>query len=178
MTDLLSLPPPSEAIARMAAIPGLVINPGVLVVQQGPEGHAGPEDAHAVLMLQATFTDPDRAAGFWAAAVPLMVQLAEAPGFIRRYSFADGPCITLLAFWRTVDDAKAFASSSGHRSAVRDLYRQRWQYSHFSAIWEMVSSHDRVVFCDGCDAVTPARDRVCSGCGAGLIDPFVSTRAT
>lgn len=68
-------------------------------------------------------------------------------------------------------DAEAFAASPRHRAAVRDLYAQRWQYSHFSAVWELASSHGRQVFCPDCDAVTPARARVCRGCGAALVDP-------
>ena len=174
MTELVTLPPPPEAIAAMAAIPGLAIEPSVLVRQQGPEGHRGPEDAGAVLLLQATFTDAERAARFWAAAVPLMALLADAPGFIRRYSFPDGPSITLLAFWRTLADARAFAASPAHRAVVRDLYAERWQYSHFSALWELASSHGRQVFCAGCDAVTPAADGVCRGCGAALLDPHAA----
>lgn len=172
MTQLVTLPPPPEAIAAMAAIPGLDIEPSVLVRQHGPEGHRGPEDAGAVLMLQATFADAEGAARFWAAAVPLMALLADAPGFIRRYSFPDGPSITLLAFWRTVADARAFAASAAHRAVVRDLYAERWQYSHFSALWELTSSHGRQVFCTGCDAVTPGAERVCRGCGAALADPL------
>lgn len=94
------------------------------------------------------------------------------PGFIRRYGFADGPDNTLIAFWRTGKDATAFATRPEHRAAVRDLYQQRWQYSHFAAIWEMTSNHDRVIFCPRCQAVTPVADRRCSGCGAGLLDVY------
>lgn len=170
MTELLTLPPPPEAIAAMAAIPHMTIEPSILVAQQGPDGDLGPEAAGAILMLQATFADADGAARFWGAAVPLMELLAEAPGFIRRYSFPDGPSITLLAFWRTVDDAKAFGASPEHRAAVRDLYKHRWQYSHFSAIWEVTSNHGRMIFCDRCDAITNVTEGVCKGCGAPLLD--------
>lgn len=168
--DLLSSPPPPEAIAGMAAIPGLQIAPTVLATQRGPDGHLGPEAAGAILVLQATFADPDGAARFWSAAVPLMAMLETAPGFIRRYSFPDGPSITLIALWRTAADARAFAATPEHRSAVRDLYGQRWQYSHFSAIWEMTSNHDRIVFCPECPSITPAAEHRCRGCGAELVD--------
>lgn len=168
--ELLSAPPPAEAIASMAALPGVAITPTILATQRGPEGHRGPEDAGAILMLQATFADPDGAAAFWHAAVPLMAMLEDAPGFIRRYSFPDGPSITLLAFWRTAADAQAFAASPEHRAAVRDLYRHRWQYSHFSAVWEVSSNHGRQVFCPHCPAVTPAAEGRCGGCGAPFVD--------
>jgi hypothetical protein len=172
MTELLVAPPPAEAIATMAALPGTQIAPTMLATQQGPDGHLGPECAGAILMLQATFADPAGAAGFWAAAVPLMALLGTAPGFIRRYSFPDGPSITLIALWRTAADARAFAATPEHHAAVRELYARRWQYSHFSALWEISANHDRVVFCTECDAVTPAAQKVCSGCGAALIDVY------
>ena len=172
MTELLTLPPPPEAISAMLAIPHTQIAPTILATQQGPDGDLGPESAGAILVLQATFTDPDRAHGFWTAAVELMGLLASAPGFIRRYSFPDGPSITLIALWRTVADAKAFASKPEHRAAVRDLYARRWQHSHFSAIWEMTSNHGRLVFCDRCDGITAAAEAACSGCGTPLLDAY------
>jgi heme-degrading monooxygenase HmoA len=170
MTELLTQPPPLEAIAAMSTMPHIQIAPSVLVTQQGPEGDLGPEAAGAILILQATFAKREGAEQFWAAAVPLMEMLAAAPGFIRRFSFPDGPSITLIALWRTVDDAKAFASTPRHRAAVRDLYRERWQYSHFSAIWEMASNHGRMIFCDHCDRIAPASEGVCPGCGTPFVD--------
>lgn len=168
MTELLTLPPPPEAIAAMAAIPRSQIVPTVLGTQQGPDGHLGPEAAGAILMLQATFTDPEGSAAFWKALIPLFELLESAPGFIRRYGFGDGPHNTLIAFWRTADHARAFAARPEHHAAVRGLYQQRWQYSHFAAIWEMTSNHDRVIFCPDCQAVTPAAHQRCSGCDAEL----------
>jgi heme-degrading monooxygenase HmoA len=148
----------------MLQIPRTQITPTILATQQGPDGHLGPEAAGAILMLQATFADAEGAQKFWAAAVPLMELLATAPGFIRRFSFPDGPSITLIALWRSADAAKAFAASAPHAAAVRDLYRHRWQYSHFSALWEMTSNHGRLIFCDRCGAITAATAGVCSGC--------------
>ena len=78
----------------------------------------------------------------------------------------------MIALWRTAADAKAFADSPEHRAAVRDLYRQRWQYSHFSAVWEMASNHGRVIFCDHCDGITAATEQVCKGCGVELLDVY------
>jgi heme-degrading monooxygenase HmoA len=168
--ELLTLPPPPEAITAMAALPHARIVPTILATQQGPDGDLGPESAGAILMLQATFTRPEGAAAFWAAAVPLMELLATAPGFIRRYSFPDGPSITLIALWRTMVDAQAFAAGAPHREAVRDLYRQRWQHSHFSALWEMTANHGWVIFCDSCDGITAAGAGSCGSCGAALAD--------
>lgn len=170
MTQLLTLPPPPAAISAMLGIPQTQIAPTILATQQGPDGDLGPEAAEAILILQATFADTEGAERFWAAAVPLMEMLATAPGFIRRYSFPDGPSITLIALWRSAADARVFAATPEHRAAVRDLYGQRWQYSHFSALWEMTSNHGRMIFCDRCDGITPASDGVCAGCGAPLVD--------
>jgi heme-degrading monooxygenase HmoA len=172
VTELLTLPPTPEAISAMVAIPKMQITPTILATQRGPDGMLGPESAGAILVLQATFADEGGAGRFWAAAVPLMELLASAPGFIRRYSFPDGPVITLIALWRTPADAKSFADSPQHRAAVRDLYRQRWQYSHFSAVWEMASNHGRVIFCTQCDGITAASEPVCSGCGVALVDVY------
>jgi hypothetical protein len=44
------------------------------------------------------------------------------------------PHNTLIAFWRTADDTRAFAARPEHRAAARDLYQQRSQYSHFAAV--------------------------------------------
>jgi hypothetical protein len=69
-------------------------------------------------------------------------------------------------------DAHAFFSSDEHQAAMRDLYRQRWQYTHFAALWEITTPRQRVIFCQQCDGVTPATDGVCAGCGTELFDPF------
>lgn len=173
MTDLLVAPPPMAVIEAMAAIPRLSLNQSILVTQHGPgeDGQLGPEAAGAILFLQATLATQEGADHFWAAAVGLMELLAEAPGFIRRYSFPDGPTITLIALWRTAADAHAFGNSPEHRAAVKGLYREGWQHTHFSAIWEMTNNHGRVAFCD-CGTATPVTDGACSSCGEPLLDIF------
>jgi heme-degrading monooxygenase HmoA len=172
--ELLTGPPPAEAITRMTAIEGVRVAPTVLATQQGPDRHLGPESARAVLVLQATFVDPERAAEFWLTAAGLMEQLATAPGFIRRLNFTDGPHYTLIAFWRTTADAHAFFASEQHQAAMAGLYRDRWQHSHFAALWEMTTPRDRVIFCQECDGVTSASEAACSGCGTELYDPYRS----
>jgi hypothetical protein len=56
MLELLSQPPPPEAMAKMTAIEGVRIVPTVLTTQEGPDRHLGPEAAGAVLILQATLS--------------------------------------------------------------------------------------------------------------------------
>ena len=149
--QLVTGPPPPEALARLTAIDGVRVVPTMLGIQDGPARHHGPEAAGAILVLQATFVDEGRAAGFWNTAASLIELLATAPGFIRRINFADGPHYTLIALWRTVEDAHAFFTSDGHQAAMRELFRQRWQYSHFAGLWEMSAPRQRVIFCQTCD---------------------------
>lgn len=170
--ELRVYPPPPEIIGRMAAVPRVRMDQAVLVTQQGPDGGLGPESAGAILILQATFTEEEGARHFWDALAPLTEMLAGAPGFIRRYSFADGPSLTLIALWRTAADARVFASTPEHRAAARALYEGRWEYSHFAGIWELTSNHGRVIFCRSCDAVTAAEKGVCDGCGTPIVDVF------
>jgi heme-degrading monooxygenase HmoA len=174
MIELLTQPPPADAIAKMAAIDGVHFAPTVLATQQGPDRHLGPEGAGAILILQATFVDEERAARFWSTVAGLMERLATAPGFIRRINFTDGPHYTLIAFWRTRDDADAFFSSDDHQAAMRELFRHRWQYSHFAGLWEVATPRQRVIFCQQCDGVTPATAGTCAGCGITLWDPFAA----
>lgn len=178
MTDLLVAPPPPDVITAMASIPRTSLTPSILITQQGPgeDGQLGPEAAGAVLLLQATFATQEGATQFWSAAVGLMALLAEAPGFIRRYSWPDGPTISLFALWRTAEDAHRFAGSPEHRAAVKGLYQGAWQHTHFSAIWEISSNHGRVAFC-GCGAATPVTDGSCSACGEPLLDIFRTDNA-
>jgi heme-degrading monooxygenase HmoA len=179
MVELLVAPPPSDAIAAMAAIPRLAITPSILVTQQGPgeDGQLGPESAGAILLLQATFAEQEGADRFWASAVGLMALLADAPGFIRRYSFPDGPTISLIALWRTVDDARAFASTPEHRAAMHGLFEEGWQHTHFAAVWELHHSHDRIAFCS-CGKATPISQGACPACGLALFDVFRSAAPT
>jgi heme-degrading monooxygenase HmoA len=174
MLELLTQPPPAEVIARMVANAGLTFTPTVLGTQQGPDRHLGPEGAGALLMLQATFVDEQRAAAFWHTVAELTERLVVAPGFIRRFNFLDGPHFTLIVMWRTLADAHAFFASAEHQAAMGELYRNRWQYSHFAGLWEMASPRQRVIFCQQCDGVTSVTERFCSGCGVELVDPFAS----
>ncbi len=176
MTELLEHPqPPVAVIEKLMASPTVSIAPGMIVTQDGEEsGHLGPEAAGAILMLQATFTDQTKAEAFWEAAFPLLELSGEQPGFIRAYRFAAGPVITMFVLWKTLADAQAFGASPEHRAAVRELYKQRWQYSHFARLWDVASEHDRIVFCDQCDGMTPASAGACGSCGAPIVDPFAA----
>jgi hypothetical protein len=174
MTELLEHPqPPATVIQKLMASPTVSIAPGMIVTQNGETaGHLGPEAAGAILMLQATFTEESKASAFWEAAFPLLELSGAQPGFIRAYRFAAGPVITMFVLWKTLADAEAFGASPEHRAAVRELYKHRWQYSHFARLWDIASEHDRTVFCDRCDGITAAAEGACGSCGAPILDPF------
>src|SRR5690348_16960436 len=170
--ELITGPPPAGAIEAMQEIDGLRIVPTMLNLQAGPASHLGPESAGAILVLQGTFVDEALFREFWSNVVTLMEQLATAPGFIRRVNFADGPHYTLIAFWRSVEDAHAFFNTPEHQAAMRSTFERRWNYTHFAGLWQVASPHRRLFFCQTCDGVTPSTESTCTGCGSALHDPY------
>jgi len=59
------IPPSDEVNAVVGAIPGVRFTPGVVVGQEGPEGHLGPEAAGAILVLHVTAVAEAAADRFW-----------------------------------------------------------------------------------------------------------------
>jgi heme-degrading monooxygenase HmoA len=172
MIDLITGPPPAEALEAMGAIEGLRIVPTMLNTQSGPERHLGPEGAGAILILQGTFAEEEPFREFWTHVVDLMALLANAPGFIRRYNFADGPHYTLMAWWRSIEDAHAFFASPEHQAAMRKTFERRWNYTHFAGLWQMATPRQRLFFCQTCEGVMPSTESRCTGCGSPLSDPY------
>jgi heme-degrading monooxygenase HmoA len=168
--NLVTSPPPDEAIAAMKAIDGVRIVPVMLNTQSGPESHLGPESTGAILILQGTFAQTDRFNEFWTNVVGLMELLATAPGFIRRYNFADGPHYTLMAWWRSVEDAHTFFAGPEHQAAMRKTFERRWNYTHFAGLWQASSPRQRLFFCQTCDGITPSTESHCTWCGSPLRD--------
>lgn len=170
--DLITEPPPEEAIARIAALDGVRLVPTTLNIQTGPASHLGPESADAILVLQGTFVDRALFEEFWHDVADVLALLAAAPGFIRRYNFADGPHYTLIAWWRSIEDAHAFFDSPGHQQAMRKTFERRWNYTHFAGLWQSASAHRRLFFCQSCDGVMPSTESACAGCGSPFPDPL------
>jgi heme-degrading monooxygenase HmoA len=178
--ELITGPPPAEALAAMLAIDGVRVLPTIVATQTGPESHLGPESVGAILILQGTFADRDRFDGFWGQVAVLFEKLAAAPGFIRRYNFADGPHYTLMAWWRSVEDAHAFFATPEHQAAMRTTFEHRWNYTHFAGLWQQAAPRPRLFFCQTCDGVTPSTESACTeltctGCGSPLLDPYGET---
>lgn len=170
--DLVTSPPPAEAVVAMNAIDGLRIVPATLNTQPGPERHLGPESTGAILLLQGTFAEQARFEEFWTYAARLMELLSTAPGFIRRYNFADGPHYTLMAWWRSIEDAHAFFARPEHQAAIRATFERRLQYTHFAGLWQVATPRQRLFFCQACDGITPSSEPACTGCGSPLDDPY------
>lgn len=164
-------PPPEAVIARLAALPGARLTPGAVFAVDGP-APAGPEQASAVLVLQATLATPDGAGRFWDANADVLSAAIESPGFVRFIGFQDGFCNYAIVFWRSAEEAHAFASAAAHRSAVADLYRHPSQYTHFARLFAAAGRGARQFFCENCGRVTPAPANSCPGCGNELTDVF------
>jgi heme-degrading monooxygenase HmoA len=170
--ELITGPPPAAAISAMAAIDGMRTVPTMLGTQTGPESHLGPEGAGAILLLQGTFADRAGFDEFWRETVNVLALLATAPGFIRRYNFADGPHYTLIAWWRSLEDAHAFFDTPEHQAAMRQTFERRWNYTHFAGLWRVASPHRRHFFCQSCDGVMLSTESSCTTCGTPFLDPF------
>lgn len=178
MGEVRQIPPTDEVKALVAAIPGVRFNQGVIVGQDGPDAHLGPEAAGALLVLHMTVADEAAADRFWRMTTAVKAQLPTAPGFIRLFSFFDGPSGYLVAFWRTPEHAQAFARSDVHREAMSRLDEERFEYSHFVGLWTAHRVHQRNLYCTRCDALTPAPATTCGGCGHPLDDVFARNELT
>jgi len=177
MATVKPIPPSDDIKAMVAAIPGVRFNPGVVVGQDGPDSHLGPESAGAILILHMTAADEIAADRFWRMTTAVKQQLPEAAGFIRLFSFFDGPSGYLVAFWRSVEHAQAFAQSPTHREAMTALDREKFEYSHFVGLWKSHSVHQRNIYCEQCGTANPAPADECRHCHNALDDIFRVTTA-
>jgi len=177
MAEVRFIPPSDEVKALVATIPGVRFTPGVVVGQEGPEGRLGPEAAGAILVLHTTAVDEEAAERFWRTTTAVKQQLPNAKGFIRLFSLFEGLSGYLVAFWRTVEDAKAFAAQPQHRAAMADMDSERFAYSHFVGLWEAHSMQPRNIYCEACGTATPAPTQACSSCGNPLDDVYAPERS-
>ncbi|HLZ47581.1 MAG TPA: hypothetical protein VKR80_02900 [Candidatus Limnocylindria bacterium] len=169
MAELAQYQPEGETAERMGRLKGVRFTPGmVFSVEKEP---VGPEAAGAVLVLQGTLADPGKAQQFWARAATTLEAALEAKGFIRLIGFGDGPDNYALAFWRTIEDAEAYAKQLPHRDAVKELHATGNQYSHFASLFEAPRQRKRHIFCDQCGVQNDVQER-CAQCGNPLVDSF------
>lgn len=175
MTATLQVYPPSaENEALFAEIPGLRQTPIPVVGFDGPDGDLGPEAAGAVLVLHVTMVDEERTQAFWRQVALTCKEASQTPGFIRMVAFFDGAANWALGFWRTVEDAQAFARSGVHLGAIAEMHEKNFEYSHFAGLFQPVAPRARHAYCDSCgtEVVMPAN--ACPLCGTDIADVFVT----
>jgi len=166
-------PPNAENEALFAQIPGLRRTPIPVIGFDGPDGHLGPEATGAVVVLHMTMVDGQRTQRFWRQVALTCQAASRSPGFIRMIAFFDGAANWALAFWRTVEDAMAYAAGRAHREAIADMRAHQFEYSHFAGVFRAVRPRTREIWCDRCgtEALMPATS--CPECGRELADVFV-----
>ena len=172
MTSLSAVPPGDEARATLAGIPGVRFTEGAVLGIDGSDP-LGPESAGVLQILHMTAVDSELTEKFWNRTSSLKTLLPETPGFVRLVGFFDGLSAYALVFWRTIEDAEAFASSSAHGAAAGELFETHFEYTHFIGLWKAARVYPRTFHCDRCQALTEAPADTCSGCGADLHDVFV-----
>ena len=174
MPTLQVFPPNAENEALFAEIPGLRQTPIPVIGFDGPDGHLGPEAADAVLVLHMTMVDEQRTQRFWRQVALTCKAASESRGFIRMVAFFDGVANWALGFWRTVEDAMAFAAGSAHRDAIVDMKAHQFEYSHFAGVFKAVRPRTRETWCDQCGTEVLMPAERCPECGNELADVFVS----
>lgn len=172
MPTLQVFPPNAENEALFAEIPGLRQTPIPVIGFDGPDGDLGPEAAGAVLFLHMTMVDEERTQAFWRQVALTCKAASEWPGFIRMIAFFDGAANNAVGFWRTLEDAQAFARSRAHVDAIHDMYAQTFEYTHFAGLFQAVRTRPREMYCDRCGQENHAPAERCTACGHELTDVF------
>ncbi len=165
-------PPNADNEQLFAQIPSFRQTPIPVVAFEGPEGHLGPEDAGAVLVLHMTMVEPERTQRFWRQVALTAKAASEFPGFIRMIAFFDGAANWALGFWRRVEDAQAYAKARAHLDAIKEMHETGFEYTHFAGIFQPVAPRPRHAYCDACGAETTMPAAACSRCGRDLADVF------
>jgi hypothetical protein len=153
-------------------LPQRRMTPGAVGGLDGPDGPIGPEHAGALTLTFGAFADDASAQRGYRHFTDIQDAMLTAAGFLRWFSFADGPHGYGLGLWRTAEDAAAFVRSGHHRAAVGEQHREPFEYSQFAGIWTAHTIGRRTMHCPACHgrAVAPARS--CPQCGRGLDDGF------
>ena len=172
MPTLGTYPPTERAQAVFTAIEGVRSTEGEVLGLDGPDGHLGPEAAGCLMVLHATMADADRAGRFWEMLADVTAVATAAPGLIRFLGFDDGLSGYAIAWWRTEEDARAFARDQAHREAVKEHYRSPVFYTHYVGLFAPTTAGERHVFCEECGGMTQMPAEVCGACGTEIVDVF------
>jgi hypothetical protein len=173
MSDVQAFAPTQDTIEYGGRVlPTRRMTPGAVGALDGPEGNVGPEEAGALSLVYGSFADSDSAQRGFRSFTDAQRDLLDAPGFLRWFSFADGPHGYGLGLWRSAADAEAFTRGAFHRRIVTEQRQRPFEYSQFAGIFAAQGAGRRTVSCPACGAVTPAPTRGCHGCGRALDDGF------
>jgi hypothetical protein len=123
--------------------------------------------------LHMTMIDEEKTKAFWMQVAITLKEAADAPGLIRFIAITDGLSQDAIAWWRTVEDAKTFAASTVHEAAIAEMNKVGFEYTHFAALWELVETRHRHVYCDACGTKNVLPSNGCRKCGASLADVFL-----
>ncbi len=171
MGELKTFPVGDEAKALMMSVPGARFSGGLVVGFAGP-GALGPEGAGAVTILHMTAVDADATQVFYKKTNALKKLLQDAPGFLRMFSLFDGLSGYAIGFWRSAEDAQAFARGHAHTQTARAFEERPFQYSHFVGIWSAHAVRPRTIYCERCRTGTEMPADACRSCGNPLVDVF------
>jgi heme-degrading monooxygenase HmoA len=168
------IPPTAETMEYGARVlPQRRMTPGAVGGLDGPAGPLGPETAGALTLTYGAFADDAGAQRGYRHFTDMQHQMLSAPGFIRWFSFTDGPHGYGLGQWRSADDALAFVRAGGHRAAVAEQHERPFEYSQFAGIWSSHTIGRRTLYCPDCGGRAAAPQSSCGGCGRRLNDGFI-----
>jgi hypothetical protein len=168
-------PPDAETVAYgHCVLPQQRISPGAVGGLDGPAGPLGPELAGALTLTFGAFADNARAQRGYRHFTDMQHAMLSAAGFIRWFSFADGPHGYGMGLWRTADEALAFVRGEHHRAAVAEQHRNPFEYSQFAGIYTAHTIGRRTMHCPDCGGRAVAPAQRCQGCGRRLDDGFVA----
>jgi hypothetical protein len=166
-------PPTAETMAYgRQALPTRRMTPGAVGGLDGPGGLVGPELAGALTLTYGAFADDALAQRGYRAFADMQREMLAADGFLRWYSFADGPHGYGLGLWRTAEEAVAFVKGSAHRAAIAEQHRAPFEYSQFAGIWTAHTIGRRTMHCPACGGRAIAPAQACDRCGRRLDDGF------
>lgn len=168
-------PPNAETMAYgQRVLPQRRMTPGAVGGLDGPAGPLGPEHAGALTLTFGSFAEDERAQRGYRHFADMQSAMLSADGFVRWFSFADGPHGYGLGLWRTGEEALAFVRGQHHRAAVAEQHRTPFEYSQFAGIWVAQTIGRRTLHCPDCGGRAVAPAQVCGGCGRRLDDGFTS----
>jgi hypothetical protein len=165
-------PPDEESKARLGAVPGTRVTPGVVTALDGP-APAGPETAGALTLPHTTFAHDAGAQRGYRHFAAIKDDFRDRAGFLRWLTFNDGPHGYALGLWRTADDVAAFITGPAHQRMVHEQRERPFEYSQFAGIWTAHTLSRRNLYCPRCQTTTPAPASHCAHCRGDLDDPFL-----